>query len=35
VYGGAKAQELAQRLWTIEEIDDVTPLIDALAKPVR
>jgi 2-methylcitrate dehydratase PrpD len=35
VHGSAKAKELAQRLWTIEEMADITPLIDALAKPVR
>ena len=33
VHGGAKAQELAQRLWSIDQAGDVTPLIEALAKP--
>jgi 2-methylcitrate dehydratase PrpD len=32
---GAKAQELAQRLWDIDQAADVTPLIDALAMPAR
>jgi 2-methylcitrate dehydratase PrpD len=35
VHGRAKAQDLAERLWTIDATADVTPLIDALAKPVR
>ncbi len=35
VHGGAKAQELAQRLWSIDQMPDVTPLVDALAKPAR
>ena len=29
----AKAQELAQRLWDIDQAADVTPLVEALAKP--
>jgi 2-methylcitrate dehydratase PrpD len=33
VHGAAKAQELAERLWTVEELDDVRPLVEALAKP--
>jgi 2-methylcitrate dehydratase PrpD len=32
VHGRAKAQELAQRLWTIDEMADVTPLVEGLAK---
>jgi 2-methylcitrate dehydratase PrpD len=34
VLGVAVATDLAQRLWTIDAIDDVAPLIEALAKPV-
>ena len=33
VHGRARAQEFAQQLWTIEELADVSPLVDALAKP--
>ena len=32
---GAKTQALAQQLWDIDRAGDVTPLIDALAKPAR
>jgi 2-methylcitrate dehydratase PrpD len=35
VHGRAKAQELAGQLWSIDTLADVTPLIDALAKPAR
>jgi hypothetical protein len=35
VHGRAKAQDLAQRLWSIDQMADVTPLVDALAKPAR
>ena len=35
VHGGAKAQELAEQLWSVDAMADVTPLIDALAKPAR
>jgi 2-methylcitrate dehydratase PrpD len=35
VHGGAKAQDLAEQLWSIDGAKDVTPLIDALAKPAR
>ena len=35
VHGGTKAQELAQRLWSIDQMPDITPLVDALAKPAR
>ena len=33
VHGSATAQELAQRLWSIDQMGDVTPLVEALAKP--
>jgi 2-methylcitrate dehydratase PrpD len=33
VHGSARAQEFAQQLWTIEQLADVSPLVDALAKP--
>ena len=33
VHGDEKARDLARRLWTVEELTDVTPLIEALAKP--
>jgi 2-methylcitrate dehydratase PrpD len=32
---GAKTQALAQQLWDIDGAKDITPLIDALAKPAR
>ncbi len=32
---GAKAQQLAEQIWSIDGAKDVTPLIDALAKPAR
>jgi 2-methylcitrate dehydratase PrpD len=32
---GAKTQSLAQQLWDIDRARDITPLIDALAKPAR
>jgi 2-methylcitrate dehydratase PrpD len=32
VHGTAKAKDLSERLWTIDKIDDVSPLIEALAK---
>jgi 2-methylcitrate dehydratase PrpD len=32
VHGKAKAKELSERLWNIEKSDDVTPLVEALAK---
>jgi len=32
VHGGAKARELADRLWSIDRADNVVPLIEALAK---
>ena len=33
VHGDERARDLAQSLWTVEELTDVTPLIEALAKP--
>ena len=33
VLGAARAKELAERLWTVEAIGDVAPLLDSLAKP--
>jgi 2-methylcitrate dehydratase PrpD len=35
VHGDAKAQQLAEWLWSIDAMADATPLIDALAKPAR
>jgi hypothetical protein len=35
VHGGATADELAERLWTIDRLDDVSALVEALAKPPR
>ena len=32
VLGEARAGELAQRLWDIEALDDVAPLVEATAK---
>ena len=32
VHGRAKARELAQQLWDIDKLGDVTPLVEALAK---
>ena len=32
VFGEARAKELSERLWTIDEADDVAPLVEALAK---
>jgi hypothetical protein len=34
VLGAAKAKELAARLWSVEEVGDVAPLIETMAKPV-
>jgi 2-methylcitrate dehydratase PrpD len=31
-FGDAKAKDLSERLWNIDKLDDVTPLIEALAK---
>jgi hypothetical protein len=32
VHGTAKAKDLSERLWTIDKLDDVSPLIEALAR---
>ena len=32
-FGAARAKELAERLWAIDQADDVAPLVEALAKP--
>ena len=32
VYGEARAKELSERLWNIEQLEDASPLIEALAK---
>jgi hypothetical protein len=34
VLGDKPAAELSERLWTIEQIGDVTSLVEAMAKPV-
>jgi 2-methylcitrate dehydratase PrpD len=33
MFGAARAKELGEQLWSIEQSSNVTPLIDALAKP--
>lgn len=33
VLGDARAQDLAKRLWDVEQIDDLAPLVSDLAKP--
>jgi len=33
VLGEKRAEELSKRLWSVEEIDNVTALIEAMAKP--
>jgi hypothetical protein len=33
VLGTAKAKELDERLWSVENLSNVAPLIDSLAKP--
>jgi len=35
VLGDARAEELSQRLWKIEDAADIAPLVDSMAKPVR
>ena len=32
VLGEARAKELSERLWTVDKADDVSPLVEALAK---
>ena len=34
VLGKAQASALAQLVWTLEEVENVRPLVDAMAKPV-
>ena len=31
-FGGAKAKVLSEQLWNVDRLDDVSPLIEALAK---
>ena len=33
VFGAARAKELSERLWTVEKVGDVAPLVEAMAKP--
>ena len=33
VFGETRARELAQRLWDIEAVSDVAPLVEMMAKP--
>jgi 2-methylcitrate dehydratase PrpD len=33
VLGAARAQELLQRIWSVDQIVDVAPLVEAMAKP--
>jgi hypothetical protein len=32
LYGEKRAKDLAERLWTIDRLDNVAPLVEALAK---
>ena len=32
VHGETKAKDLSERLWNIDKAEDVTPLVEALAK---
>ena len=32
VLGEARAKDLSERLWNVDEADDVAPLVEALAK---
>jgi 2-methylcitrate dehydratase PrpD len=34
VLGAARAKELGERLWSLDEISDVAPLVEAMAKPI-
>jgi 2-methylcitrate dehydratase PrpD len=34
VFGAARARDLSERLWTIDKIDNVAPLVEALAAKV-
>jgi hypothetical protein len=33
VLGEARARDLSRRLWDVDALDDVAPLVEALAKP--
>jgi hypothetical protein len=33
VFGPARAKELMERLWSVEKIADVAPLVESMAKP--
>jgi 2-methylcitrate dehydratase PrpD len=33
VLGAARAKELAERIWSVEDIADVSPLVESMAKP--
>jgi hypothetical protein len=33
VFGPARAKELMEGVWSVEEIDDVAPLVESMAKP--
>jgi 2-methylcitrate dehydratase PrpD len=33
VLGAARAHELMQRLWSLDTVDDIAPLVEAMAKP--
>jgi hypothetical protein len=33
VLGTARAQELLQRIWSVDQIDNVAPLVEAMATP--
>jgi hypothetical protein len=32
LYGEQRTKDLAERLWTIDKADDVSPLVEALAR---
>ena len=31
-FGGAKAKVLSEQLWNVDRLDDVSPLVEAMAK---
>jgi hypothetical protein len=33
VLGAARAQELMERVWSIDAVSDVAPLVESMAKP--
>jgi hypothetical protein len=33
VFGPARTKELMEGVWSVEEIDDVAPLVESMAKP--